>query len=122
MSMRKPLAFLAFVALLAASCSSPSSPEVQPGPDGSIDSVLVEGRDIFGSNCTRCHGASGNGTRRAPKLNDGRVIQQYPEISDQIKLVTDGRSGMPSFGSKLDADEIEAVVRYSREVLSGVSS
>jgi mono/diheme cytochrome c family protein len=108
--------------LLVAACSSASSPEVPVGADGVADQVLVEGREIFSSSCARCHGASGQGTRRAPQLNDGRVLTQYLDIEDQIALVTGGRSGMPGFADKLTEDEIEAVVRYTREVLSDVDS
>ena len=36
-----------------------------------------------------------------------------------IQVVTEGKgSGMPSFDDKLDPDEIEAVVRYVRDVLN----
>ena len=37
--------------------------------------------------------------------------------AEQVVLVSDGRGSMPGFGSRYAADELEAVVRYTREVL-----
>jgi mono/diheme cytochrome c family protein len=71
---------------------------------------------VIVSRCQTCHGASGGGSV-GPKLSDGRVVEQYPDVADQIEVVTEGRGSMPAFGEKLDPDEIEAVVRYTREVL-----
>jgi mono/diheme cytochrome c family protein len=100
-----------------AGCTSGSAPEVPAGPNGSPDPVLVAGRDIFTRRCAACHGLGGGGGR-GPKLADGRVVERYPEVADQIALVTNGRNGMPKFADVLDPGEIEAVVRYTREVLS----
>jgi mono/diheme cytochrome c family protein len=94
-----------------------SSPEVPLGPDGEPDPVLLVGRDVFGNRCASCHGSDGGGGR-GPKLNDGAVVEAYPDIAEQIDIVTNGKGdGMPLFSDKLTPDEIEAVVRYTREVL-----
>jgi mono/diheme cytochrome c family protein len=100
-----------------AGCASDSAPEVPAGPNGSPDPVLVAGRNVFARRCATCHGLGGGGGR-GPKLSDGRVVQRYPDVADQVAVVTNGRGGMPKFGDVLDPDEIEAVVRYTREVLS----
>ena len=86
------------------------------GSDGQVDAVLLQGRDIFSTRCATCHGADGGGGQ-GPKLNDGRVTEVYPDIAAQIAVVTGGRNGMPSFSNLLGDEEIEAVVRYTREVL-----
>ena len=105
----------AAVALATAGCSDP--PEVPLGPDGQPDAVLAEGRDIYSSQCSQCHGVSGGGGR-GKKLSDGMSVDRFPEIADMIEVVEKGiGSGMPRFDNKLDPDEIEAVVRYVREVL-----
>jgi mono/diheme cytochrome c family protein len=52
-----------------------------------------------------------------PQLADGRVVDRYPNIEDQIAVVTNGRGVMPSFGGALSVAEIREVVRYEREVL-----
>jgi mono/diheme cytochrome c family protein len=110
-------AVLAGLALGAIGCSSASAPEVPVGPDGTADAALVEGRDIYTRRCASCHGASGGGSR-GPKLSEGQVLEDFPDVEEQIALVADGRGGMPSFADVLEPSEIEAVVRYTREVLA----
>jgi mono/diheme cytochrome c family protein len=103
------------IVALAAGCAG-ESPEVPVGSDGRADAVLLQGRDIFSTRCATCHGADGGGGQ-GPKLNDGRVAESYPDIAAQIAVVTGGLNGMPSFSNLLGEEEIEAVVRYTREVL-----
>lgn len=79
--------------------------------------VLIEGRDIYTRNCASCHGASGGGGRGS-QLNEGRVLTLYPEINDQVSVVSAGRNNMPAFGEKFSAAQLEAVVRFTREVLA----
>jgi mono/diheme cytochrome c family protein len=74
------------------------------------------GAEVFAANCARCHGADGGGGV-GPQLADGAVVDAYPEIADQIALITDGRGGMPAFGGTLSPEEIEAVAVYTREEL-----
>lgn len=86
-------------------------------PEVTIDDpVLQEGRDIYRQNCASCHGASGDGGV-GRKLSEGAVADQFPGIEDQIDLVVNGRNAMPAYGERLSEAEIEAVVRYTREVL-----
>lgn len=102
--------------VLLAGCAG-ESPDVPIGPDGEADEVLLGGRDVYGARCARCHGASGGGGT-GPKLSDGSVVDAYPEIDDQFALVLEGKNAMPSFANRLSSEEIDAVVRYTREVLS----
>jgi len=39
--------------------------------------------------------------------------------ADQIAVVTNGRTAMPSFAAKLTEGEIAAVVEYTRTILAG---
>ena len=77
--------------------------------------VLELGRDVFGSRCSNCHGSSGGGGTGSRLA--GTVTETYPDAADQVAVVRDGRRSMPSFGGTLSEAEIEAVVRYTREVL-----
>ncbi len=114
---RRALAVAGVAAGLATGCAGPA-PDVPAGPDGEPDPVLVQGRDVYGSQCANCHGNEGQGGRGKP-LNGGRALDRFPEIESMIEVVTEGKgSGMPSFGGKLADDEIEAVVRYVRDVLN----
>lgn len=87
-----------------------------PTGDQADDQALVAGQDIYQSNCATCHGATGDGGQ-GPKLSDGDIAGRYPDIEDQIAVVSDGRNQMPSFEGELSDEEIENVVRYEREVL-----
>jgi mono/diheme cytochrome c family protein len=101
------LAAVAFVALLF--LNEPDDADVQATPTG----AEVDGASVFADRCAGCHGPDGGG-RSGPQLSEGSVVEAFPDIEDQIDVVTDGRGGMPSFGSRLSPEEIRAVVEYSR--------
>lgn len=105
------------VALVLGACSDPEPPQVPAGPDGQPDPQLVLGRDVYGSNCANCHGAEGEGGR-GNRINDGRLLEKYADIDDQVEVIVNGKgNGMPAWGDRLSAEEIDAVVAYTREVL-----
>lgn len=104
------------LALLVGACSQGDAPEVPAAEGGEPDPVLVEGRDIWSDSCARCHGADGGGGSGV-KLSDGRAEELHPEVATMVEVVREGKGAMPAFGGSLDEDEIEAVVRYVREVL-----
>jgi len=54
------------------------------------------------------------------KLNGGQVTRDLPDPADHIRVVTNGVKGttMAAWGETLTAEEIQAVVRYQREVLA----
>ncbi len=83
-------------------------------PDGAA-SGEVDGAAVFTASCAGCHGRDGQGGI-GPQLA-GEVVDRFPDIEDQIAVVTDGRGGMPSFDGRLSPEEIEAVVTYTREEL-----
>ena len=114
--MTRRLAALAVGIVILAGACSPSSPEPPVGSDGQTDPVLSIGREVYQSSCVQCHGGDGGGGR-GPKLSDGVVVEAYPNIADEIAVVANGKGGMPAFSDKLTETQIEAVVRYTREVL-----
>jgi cytochrome c oxidase subunit 2 len=103
--------------VLGAACGSNSAPNVAPEPKGkqANDAELVEGRSVFVANCQRCHGPRGQGGAGARLA--GVVTRSFPNIQNEINVVTNGAGAMPAWGGKLSAAEIRAVVRYTREVL-----
>ena len=103
---------LVFVALTLGAASCAQAPELPEGADAS----LVQGREVWLARCATCHGPDGGGGT-GPRLNEGRVLEAYDSVEDQIPIVRDGKGNMPSFSSILTAEEIEAVVRYTREAL-----
>ncbi len=114
--MRIPVASVVLVGALAlgAACGSKSRPNVAPTPTGS-DPELVSGRAVYVANCQRCHAPRGQGLT-GPRLA-GVVTRSFPNLENEINVVTNGAGAMPGWGSKLSAAEIRAVVRYTREVL-----
>lgn len=104
------LTLVAGVTLVAACSGGSSSPAAPSG-----DPVLTEGQQIYSQNCASCHGASGQGGYG--KKLAGVVTTKYPNIDDQIAVITNGKGAMPAFSKKLSAEQITAVARYTREVL-----
>lgn len=103
--------------LVLGACADPEPPQVPVGPDGQPDPQLVLGRDVWGANCATCHGPEGEGGR-GNRINDGRSVEKYPDVADQIAVVVNGKgNGMPAWVDRLTPAEIEAVVAYTREVL-----
>ena len=72
---------------------------------------MIDGAASYSTNCAFCHGADGAGTGRGPSITG---IGQFfvADASPLVGLVTNGGENMPEFGSKLSADEIDAVVQY----------
>jgi mono/diheme cytochrome c family protein len=69
---------------------------------------LQQGAQIFQAHCESCHDA-----RLA-----GQVTRDFPNIDDEIAVVTNGRASpletMPSFGGALTPAQIRDVVEYTR--------
>lgn len=99
-------------------CGTTSAPEIPVGPNGEIDPTLVTGKEIWARHCSNCHGSSGQGGK-GRKLNGGEIFKLYPEVSNQIEIISGGKGqNMPAFVSTLSTEEMEAVSRYIREVLN----
>lgn len=80
------------------------------GGDTSADAS--PGASVFSASCAGCHGADGGGGI-GPRLA-GRVTDDFPDIEDEIAVVTDGRRSMPAFAGRLTDEEIRQVVEYTR--------
>jgi cytochrome c oxidase subunit 2 len=76
----------------------------------------ANGAEIFQQLCSGCHGPKGEG-QYGKKLNDGAVLQSFPQRADEVKVVLNGRGLMPSFASALTAPQIDAVVEFTRSEL-----
>jgi cytochrome c oxidase subunit 2 len=77
---------------------------------------LVLGKKIYDKNCATCHGPQGQGGIGL-KLGGGKVVERYPNPIDQTLVIVNGRGVMPAWGRILTADQIAAVVQYTREQL-----
>lgn len=103
---------VAGVALVLGVSACTQAPEL---PEGA-DAQLVEGRNVWQARCATCHGPDGGGGT-GPRLNEGRVLERFADPADQVAIIENGKGNMPSFSSVLTEEEIEAVIRYTREIL-----
>jgi cytochrome c551 len=100
------------LALLLGACGSDDDEGASGGDDGGGGS----GAEVFSQSCASCHGQDGEGGI-GPQLGDGAVAEAYPDIEDQIAVITNGRGNMPSFEGQLEPEQIEAVAPFEREEL-----
>lgn len=87
------------------------------GDDGPADDEAIDAQALYEQHCANCHAVDGAGAI-GPQLNDGRVVERFPEIDDQIAVITVGRAdlGMPPFGDTLTEEQIQAVAEYTRQL------
>jgi mono/diheme cytochrome c family protein len=99
-------ALVATSGVVATACGGGSSNQVtQP----------TTGPAIYKAYCLTCHGAKGQGFV-GPRLA-GLMETKYPNIDDQIALVTNGKGTMPAWGGRLTAGQIRRVVEFERTKL-----
>ncbi len=96
-----------------------NDPTPPPGTPAAVVEAAggIDGGPLYGSSCAGCHGGDGSGGI-GPRLA-GKVVARFPDPAAQIAVVTEGRRAMPSFATRLTAEEIAAVVEYTRTVLGG---
>lgn len=106
---RRQLAFVVvlLMGLLFSACAS----EVALPAD--VDPELRAGADVYRARCASCHGADGGGAI-GPSLGE---IETRLDDDAQRDVVVTGLNTMPSFGNTLSRSDIDAVVRYTREIL-----
>lgn len=112
--------------------------------EGISDPELLLGEEVY-ANCSGCHGANGEGGAGRP-LSGGDVLLTFPEFDDHLAWIaegsalvggagnpygdpdrpggqrvsgSDGYGQMVGWGGTLSEEELRAVTRYEREVLSG---
>lgn len=100
------------VVLLALFVNEP--PTAPEGPEA--PAAVAAGASVYTANCASCHGADGSGGI-GPALGGGAVVAAIPDAADQVVVITEGRTGMPSFDGRLTPEEIQAVTDYTRNDL-----
>ena len=76
-------------------------------------------QDLYKSKCQGCHGADGKATAIGKKL--GARDFQDPDVakmseSDLLTITTDGKNKMPAYKGKLTEQQIDALVKYIKEL------
>lgn len=109
--------FLILAAAVIAGSFIPASSAVAQGSDG-------DGRAIYLKSCRTCHGTKGTPTKQALRENpkmptlDSTLLSKLSDDS-LVTIITKGKGeGMKPFKGKLSADEIAAVAKYVRELVS----
>ena len=83
-------------------------------------------RGIYEKECKACHGETGAGgpfkqkdgsTLKVPSLREGRAVRH--EDSEFVKQITKGGDGMPDFGDKLSAEQINDLIKMIRKEFQG---
>ncbi|MGH1490927.1 MAG: c-type cytochrome [Acidimicrobiales bacterium] len=106
---------VAVLMMVAGSCALAAC--VAEPPEVTLDDdELVEGREIYARNCASCHGSAGDGGV-GRKLSGGAVVEAYPNIKDQIDIIANGKGAMQPYAGRLTGQQMQAVARYTREVL-----
>jgi Cu/Ag efflux protein CusF/cytochrome c553 len=78
--------------------------------------AVINGSEIYKTNCSTCHGGLGEGTTKGISLLKGHALKHSED--EYIKQVTNGEGKkMPAFKDKLQADQIAALVKFVREDL-----
>src|SRR5688500_7850752 len=72
--------------------------------------------ELYQQVCAGCHGAKGEG-QYGKQLNDGAVLQSFPQKADEVRIVLKGRGLMPGFESTLTPPQVDAVVEFTRTEL-----
>jgi mono/diheme cytochrome c family protein len=103
---------IAAAALLGTACTQAGE---APMPAAADDAELIEGRAIYIARCQRCHAPKGGGGSGSALA--GKMVTKYPDPAAQAEIIAKGKGGMPAWRNVLTPDEIDAVVRYTREVL-----
>lgn len=108
---------------------SGSAPRAQPSDSALFnkqgDPSVLNGRQLFTSNCASCHGSDGTGISGAfPPVVNTRWVDAEPSVP--VRILMNGLSGdidvqgrtyngvMPSFRARLSAAEIAAILNYLR--------
>lgn len=111
---RLALLLLIAAALLLTACSSPEEPAAEPTiteaeqEEPVPDTEEIDAAALYSANCAGCHGEDRSG-RSGPALLPSRLTR---DPDDYAELITNGGGGMPAFGSRLSADEIDALVEF----------
>ena len=109
---RRALSTMLVVAIIAVGCSG----DAIVLPDDA-DEELFQGLAVYQQRCAQCHGQTGGGGIGA-NIQD---VESRLTDEEQREVVVSGRRGptgqMPAFGATLSDTDIDAVVRFTRDIL-----
>ncbi len=84
--------------------------------------LAADGPALFKQSCAPCHGIKGDANTPAGKTLGAKDLGSEPvqKLSDaeMATTITKGRNKMPSFGSRLSADDVKALIAVVRSFRS----
>ncbi len=98
---------------------APSAAPALANPVDATGESLARGKDLYGANCAKCHGADGNGT--GPSTHgisaDPRKLWVWGSAGDAadgylFSIISDGRTDMPPWGLVFSENERWDLVNY----------
>jgi mono/diheme cytochrome c family protein len=117
------------VALIAVACTETAPPTntsrssaspAAPAPTASVDEFATA-RANYKKNCEACHGPEATGglvkvEKKQIKVPSLKAEHALKHTDEQLtKMITNGEEDMPSFKSKMSAQEISEMVRFIRK-------
>ena len=130
MKVRSTALLMALFAILIAGCSKQTTPTNRNTNSTTASSATPDPfaatRGVFAKDCQSCHGTDGkggpvkleDGTRlKVPSLREGHALR-HPD-SDFRKQIQAGGDGMPAFKDKLNAQQIDDLIKFIRQEFQG---
>ena len=74
----------------------------------------ISGGDLYKNNCTKCHGANGEGGKGPNLISEKKQAKWKDSDEKLINKITNGGWGMPKYGKKLKREEIKAIADHVR--------
>ena len=103
--------------------SAPAATEapVQEAEDKTAETTAVaaeelDGESLFLENCAICHGKDGKGVSVSADLTNSDQMSLYPDAMLYALIAEGNDTGMPGFSNELSEAEMDALVRYLREL------
>lgn len=75
-----------------------------------VANTATEGREIFASECSGCHGSQGEGALEGPSLQS--LLDSQEAVSGVADIVRSGYGEMDPFENELSEEQIQAVATY----------
>lgn len=104
--------FVLGISLSACNSNSPSSnnnaSEETPAANAESSAVEIKGQAVYEQKCASCHGSNGTaGIGNAANLQRSKL-----DSVSILKVITEGKGGMPSFNGQLTKEELNDLSSY----------
>ncbi len=86
-----------------------------------LEPMPGDAKTTFDAQCAKCHGKDGHAKTTRGRLSHARDMTNaswQSEVTDErlFNSIGKGKGKMPAYGKKLSEDQIDALVRYVRQL------